>query len=49
MSSVSAGSTGDDSGPEEKSKSTGFRGVVNDGARKGDAGVPAGGLLKRNG
>lgn len=49
VSSISAGSTGDDSGPEEKSKSAGFRGVVKDGARKGDAGVPAGGLLNKNG
>lgn len=51
MSSLSVATRGDEfSGPEEKSISKGFRGVVNDGARNGEDGEGVGGAFeKKNG
>jgi hypothetical protein len=48
---LSVGASGEEfSGPEEKSMSNGFRGVVNEGARNGDdGGGDAGVFEKKNG
>lgn len=49
VSSLSVGATGEDSGPEEKSRSYGFRGVVKEGSLYGEVGRFFAGLLKRKG
>ena len=49
VSSSSACAIGEDSGPEEKSISKVFRGVVKGGSRYGEAGTSLTGLLKKYG